>query len=297
MLPERAFQPRAGKFGSMTLEGGKGSSSAPSPDPQVGQAQKQLAQLSQDQWDYFTKNVAPQMLTQTQQQQDNANSQTAIANSTQQFNLDQAKQAYANYQAGALPAMQAIKSDADQYNQAGYQEQMAQQALGDVNASYDNAQKQQQMQQQAYGIDPTSGASVANNQSLGAQKALASASAMTQVRNAAAQLGLQKQANVYNMYAGLPAQANANTQIGLAAGNQGFSTGQAALGNYAALGSANNAAATTAMSGWNNVGNLGVGVTNAATNAWGAQQQANATSSAGLGQLFGTGIGAYAALA
>jgi hypothetical protein len=30
--------------------------------------------------------------------------------------------------------------------------------------------------------------------------------------------------------------------------------------------------------------------------AWGQQQQANATSSAGIGQMIGTGIGAYAAL-
>ena len=98
------------------------------------------------------------------------------------------------------------------------------------------------------------------------------------------------------MYAGLPAQANANTSLALGATGQGFAGGNAAIGNFATTGGALNSAAGAAGGMYNSMGQLGVGATNAAANMWGAQQQANAVSSAGLGQALGSGLGAYAAL-
>ena len=273
---------------------GKSSSSAPAADPNIGIAQKQMADLSKEQWDKFTTDIYPEMLKQSQDQEARANDQWNLTKDIATKNQGYADLAQQRYEQGAIPAMQALKSDADQYNQAGYQEQLAEGARADVSNSMDNQRQQQAMRQQAYGIDPTSGTAQFASNAMGANQALMEAQAANQTRQAAKDIGLQKQANVYNMYAGLPAQANANTGIALSSANQGFQTGQAALGNFNTTGAALNAGTNTAMTGWNNVGQLGVGATNAATNAYAANQQAGGMMASGLGSAIGSGVALWA---
>lgn len=292
MLPEQAFRPRPG--GGMTLEGGKGGGSAPAPDPNIGIAQREMSALAKEQWDKFTTDIYPEMLKQSQQQETRANEQWDVTKGISQFQLDQSKKAYERYEQGAIPAMQALKTDADKYNEAAYQEQLAQGARADVTTAMENQRQQQAMRQQAYGIDPTSGATQFASNAMGANQALMEAQAANQTRQAAKDIGLQKQANVYNMYAGLPAQGNANTTLALGSANQGFQTGQAALGNFGTTGGALNAGANTALSGWNNVGNLGVGLTNAQTQAYTASQQAGGMMASGLGSAIGSGVALWA---
>lgn len=257
-------------FGS--LFGGGGSADA---DPNIGIAQREMANLAKEEWNDFKTTIYPEMSRIAKQQDLRANDQWALDKETGQFQLAQAKKAYQRYEEGAIPAMENLRNDANQYNQAAYQEQLAQQAKGDIDTQYENQRQQNAMRQQAYGIDPTSGVAQGNAQSLGVQQALAGATAMTQVRQAAKDMGLQKQANVYNMYAGLPAQGNASTQLGLAAGQQGLNAGQTAFGNYGAMGNSLNGATQTAMSGWNSVGNLGVNKYNADINKANAEAQNN----------------------
>jgi hypothetical protein len=272
---------------------GKSSSSAPAADPNIGIAQREMSALAKDQWSKFTTDIYPEMLKQSQQQEARANEQWDLTKDITTKNQGYADLAQKRYEEGAIPAMQALKTDADKYNEAGYQEQLAQGARADITSAMENQRQQQAMRQQAYGIDPTSGATQFGSNAMGANQALMEAQAANQTRQAAKDVGLQKQANVYNMYAGLPAQANANTGIALGSANQGFQTGNSALNNFGATGSALNSGAQTAMSGWNNVGQLGVGATNAANQAWGVQQQANSAFSSGLGSAIGTGIGMY----
>ena len=269
---------------------GKSSSSAPAADPNIGIAQRELSALAKEQWSKFTTDIYPEMLAQSQKQEARADEQWSMTKGISEFQLDQSKKATQRYEEGAIPAMEKLKADADLYNQQAEQERLAQGARADVTAAMENQRGQQAMRQQAYGIDPTSGTAQFASNAMGANQALMEAQAANQTRQAAKDIGLQKQANVYNMYAGLPAQANASTGLALGAANQGFQTGQAALSNYGATGAALNAGAGTAMSGWNNVGQLGVGATQAANQAWAAQQQADATSSAGLGSALG-GLG------
>lgn len=269
---------------------GKSSSSAPAADPNIGIAQRELSALAKEQWSKFTTDIYPEMLAQSQKQEARADEQWSMTKGISEFQLDQSKKATQRYEEGAIPAMEKLKADADLYNQQAEQERLAQGARADVTAAMENQRGQQAMRQQAYGIDPTSGTAQFASNAMGANQALMEAQAANQTRQAAKDIGLQKQANVYNMYAGLPAQANASTGLALGAANQGFQTGQAALSNYGTTGAALNAGAGTAMSGWNNVGQLGVGATQAANQAWAAQQQADATSSAGLGSALG-GLG------
>lgn len=294
MLPELAFRPRGGrgKFsGGMTLEGGKGGGSAPTPDPNIGIAQKQLADLAQEQWSSFKTDIYPELLRQSKVAEQRANEQFAMTKEVTGFNLDQAKKAYARYEEGAVPAMETIRQDALKYNEPGYQEQLAGQALGDVKASFENQRQQQAMRNRAYGINPTAGASTAP--AMGAAEALAGAQASTQTRQAAKDIGLAKMGNVYNMYAGLPAQANASTGIALGASNQGIAGGKTAFDTTTSTGASLNAGASTSMQGWNQVGSLGVGKYNADVSAYNAEQQASGAFASGLGSALGSGAALY----
>lgn len=293
LLPERAFQPRGWK-GGMTLEGGKGGGGAPAADPNIGIAQREMAELSKEQWSKFTTDIYPELLRQSQSQEKRASEQWDIGKQVETQQLEQARKAYQRYEEGAVPAMEALRADAAQYNEAQYQEKLAQQAASDLSTQFANQRAQEAMRQRQYGIDPTSGVARTNAQSMGAQQALASAAATNQVRTAAHELGLQKQANVANMYSGLAAQGNASTQLGLGASAQGFGLGQQALGNFSQTGGALNAATQTANAGWGNVGSLGVQKYNADVGAYSAQQQSQGMFAQGLGSAIGSGIALYA---
>lgn len=292
LLPERAFQPRGWK-GGMTLEGGKGGS-APAPDPNIGIAQRELSQLAQEQWSTFMTDIYPEMVRQGQKQEVRADEQWAQDKKISDFNFDQAQSAYKRYEQGAIPAMERLKADADQYNSEAYQEQLAQQMRGDLDLQFDNQRQAEAMRRQAYGVDPTSGVAQSQMNANAVQQAAITAAAMNQTRQAAKDVGLQKQANVYNMYAGLPAQGNANTALTLNANQAGLAAGQTAFGNTAQLGSSLGGAAGTAMQGWSSVGQLGVGKYNADVSAYNAQQQAEGAMWGGLGSALGSGIGLYA---
>jgi hypothetical protein len=273
-LPERAFQPRGWK-GSMTLEGGFGAGSAPSPDPNIGIAQRQMADLSTEQWNTFKSDIYPKLTQLANSQEQRANEQWQQDKELSAFNLNQAKQAYQRYENTAIPALTALQSDANNYNSRDYQEELAHTALGDVNANFENQRQQEAMRERSYGIDPTSGAAIANNQSIGVTQALAGASAMNQVRQAAHDLGIQKQANVYSLAAGLPGQGNANMGLSLNANAAGFNVGQSALGNYGAVNANLGSAAGSSMQGWGNVANTGLGLYQGQLNAYNVQAQNN----------------------
>jgi hypothetical protein len=123
--------------------------------------------------------------------------------------------------------------------------------------------------------------------------AAAKAQAQNQTRMAARDIGLQKLANVYNAYAGMPAQGNAATSLALTATGQGTAAGQGIVSNIGGLSTSSNQAAQTSMGGWGQVGTLGVQKYNADVGAYAAQQQADAAGSGGFGSALG-GLGAAA---
>jgi hypothetical protein len=237
------------------------------------------------------------MLRQSQAQEARAQDQYDLTKGITQKQQGYADKDRARYEQGAIPAMEKLKADADVYNTGAEQERLASQSASDIGTGFDAQRQQMEMRQRSYGIDPTSGAAAGGARSMATQQALATAASSTQTRQAAKDIGLQKQANVYNMYAGLPAQGNASTGIALGASGQGFQGGQAALANFGNTGGALNSAANTALGGWNNVGQMGVSKYNADTSAANSQRQADAASSAGMGNLVGSGMMAYASYA
>ncbi len=273
---------------------GKSSSSAPEPDENIGIAQREMSSLAKEQWEKFTTDIYPEMLRQSKVQEERANQQFALTKDVTSTQLEQARKAYQRYEEGAVPAMEALRRDAEEYNLEANRERLALAAKADIATAMDAEQQNYERRQRAYGIDPTSGVTQFGGGALGINKALAEAQAMNQTRQAAKDIGLQKQANVYNMYAGLPAQGNASTGIALGATNQGLQGGQLTMSNLGTTGGALNAGAQTAMSGWNSVGQLGVSKYQADVSAYNAEQQAQGAFASGLGSAVGSGVGLYA---
>jgi hypothetical protein len=340
MLPERAFQPRGGvgKFSSgMTLEGGGkgGGGSAPAPDPNIGIAQRELSELAKQQWEMFQTDIYPELRREAQAQldsarkaDDRADRMAGLADREQALMREQfdyargvseeqrgfARQDRQRYEAGAIPAMERLRDDANLYNTEAEQERLAGLAMGDITSQFENQRQQLAMRNQAFGIDPTSGASMGMQNANSVLQAAAGAAAMNQTRQAARDIGLQKQANVYNMYAGLPAQAATASglglnamQVGNAASAQGFGAqgtafnaglgafgaGQQAFGNFGAMGSSLGNAANVSGGMFGNMGQLGVGKYNADVGAFRAQQEASASRAGGFGSMLGS-LGAAA---
>lgn len=283
-LPERAFQPRGWK-GSMTLEGGGGGGF----DSQAGAAQKQMSDIAQAQWDKFITELYPQMSAKIGAQdavlQDQANQNFGTASTA----LKRGNEAWDRYEKTSLPALQKLQEDADKYNEVGYQEHLAQQAQADVNTQFDNQRQAQAMRMQAYGIDPTSGVAQGAQNANSVQQAALTAAAMNQTRQAAHDLGLAKQANLYNAGNTLAGLSMNQTGLGLGAGAQGVSTLQQGVANTGMLAASLQGQAGAAVSGLGQAGGLAASMAN-------AQRMANAQTSAGFGSALGTGLGAYGAL-
>jgi len=235
-----------------------GGGTAPAPDPAIGQAQKQLADLSTEQWNTFKTDIYPTLLKQQEKADKRADEIWAQDKEISSFNLEQAKKSTERYEKTAIPAMEALKKDADLYNTAGYQEQMAGQAVGDIAAAEEIARQTGIQRDRSYGIDPTSGRSGLGFNANNVTAALAKAQAGTQTREAAKALGLQKQANVYSMAAGLPMQSLQQTGSAVNAGGAGIAAGESGMNATMKTSGASNAASGTAMQGWGQVGNLGV---------------------------------------
>lgn len=255
--------------------GWTGGGATPQADPNIGIAQKQLADLSTEQWNMFKTDIYPELIRQSKVAESRADEQWAMDKEISTFNLDQAKKSTQRYEETAIPALNKLKADADLYNTAGYQEQLAGQAIGDISSAQEVARQDQAMRDRAYGIDPTSGRSAGAANANNVQFALAKASAATQTREAAKQLGLQKQANIYSLTAGLPIQSLQQTGGAVNAGTAGTAATESGMNATLKTSGATNASTATAASGWGNVGSLGVGKYNADISRYSAEASSN----------------------
>lgn len=295
MLPERAFEKRGFGRGPATLEGGKGGGgSAPAPDPNIGLAQKKLAELSEQQYNDFKTIVWPEMLKQSQQQQANADAQTKIATETQAKQNAIAEEQYAKYKETYQPLQDQIVTEAKNYDTEANRERIAQGAMGDVTSQFGIAQQNNARQMASYGIDPTSGRYQGQMNQNDVMQAATGAAAATRARDAAVQLGWAKKMDAAGMASGQFGNQATATGLGLNAGGSAVNAGAAGMNATNALGAGLNAGYSGSMSGWGQVGQLGVSKYNTDVSAFNAQNQANATASAGWGSAIGAGIGAWA---
>ena len=298
-LPINAFSPRGGRSPfarGMTLEGGKGGGgSAPSPDPNIGIAQRQMAQIQQDYLEQFKSQIWPAMKAQAEKQDARADEQFALDKETQRFQTGIAKEQYQRYTDVYKPLQDKLINQAEGYNTEGNFQRQAALAMGDVKDQFTQQREQQNQQMRSYGINPNSGRYQGMNNAAGIMEAASSASAATKARNAAEQLGWAKSMDALALGSGVFGNQATSTGLALNAGNQALGAGQTTMANYGALGGASAQATGVANQGWGTIGQLGVSKYNADVNAYSAQQQANASNNAALGSTFGSlaGAGAY----
>jgi len=299
MLPERAFQKRGFGRAPATLEGGKGGGgSAPAADPNIGLAQQELAKISREYLESWKNDVWPAMKEATLKQETRADEQFALDKAMQEKQIAAADVAMKEYQEKGTPLREDIYKQAAEAGGEAEVNRQAALAMGDVKSQFGIQADANKRQMQSYGIDPTSGKFQSANRQAGVMEAATSAAAATKARDAATQLGWAKKMDAAALAQGQFGNQASSTGLALSAGNQALGAGQTTIGNYGAMGSSMAQANTGAMSGWGQVGQLGVQKYNADVNAYSAQQQANAQSSAGFGSAIGglAGIGMKYAL-
>lgn len=299
MLPENAFRSITGKhFGKlMTLEGGKGGSAPPPPDTNPGMIEN--AEAARD-VGKMQKDTATEYLNFAKQQYadnkgflaDIAQAEAEIMRTNQQRAED-----YAQYERDTFrPMEKELIGKAKAYNEDAMRERMAQQSAADTNAAFDGAKQQALRNLARYGINPNSGRFAALNAQIGTQQAGALAAGQNQARMQAEGLGYARMQDAVALGKGLAPNASTAYGIALQGGDSAAKTSQAGA-NY--MGNAYNQASNqlgNATQSFGTAGNIYGQEFNARMQGYNAQQQANAQSSAGFGQLLGTGIGVAAKL-
>lgn len=276
MLPANAFRPRCGRFGPITLEGGKGDS-APPPDPRLVAAQiKSMGIQDQSLQQMMSTNnrLAP-----LQQEQ----LQFGLDTSRVAYNQSQADRVYSLERRGLQTEMQdRIAAQANEFNQPGRMEQMADEANADVDAAFSNVRGQSKRAMARRGINLSSGRAAALDQSLDIDQASAKANAANRVRAAARQEGYALTDRANNALAGYATQASSLTGAGAGYGANGLGLANSGLaGLNSGWGQVNQGAASLGQ----NAGSM----YNTQLSAWQSGQNAKTESS---GQMGGAALGA-----
>ena len=275
--------------------GGKGGGSAPAPDPLIGQAALKNAQLGED-WLTFARDQFK--VGNIRQEELDALTESVIKQqmATQEDTNAWAREDRARTKTVFQPLQDEFINEARNYGSEERQAQAASEARADVVKAMDT-QRQSNMRQMArMGINPNSGRFQEQTRLDNLNTALASAGAQNAARTQVRDKGLALKADAINIGSGLPSSAASAYGLGLNAGNAATGNAVQANGNWRGNVGIMGQGMQGAMQGYANQGNILNSLYGNQVNAWAAQQQANATSAAGIGQLFGTGIGAYAAL-
>jgi len=254
-LPLLAFRSRAGKFGPMTLEGGKGK--APQADPRMGEAANRQLALAEKQYaDYNAPGGDKEWMRQT------ANDALAISRKT-----GESAQALSEYQLGtmkfnderykkvSIPFEDKLLKDVERFDSKDYKEGQVASAIADVELSTTKVADQAQRSQMRMGISPDSGRAAAMSTQLGMGKAAAMAFAANTTRRSADQVGLASKMQMYGGMKGLAGLGNANASLAQGAMGTGLNAGAAGQAAVGGSLNANNANYGSTISG------LGAGIT------------------------------------
>lgn len=254
-------------------------SSAPAPDPRLVDAQIESIGI---------QNQAIGRIL------DNADRMLPLQEEQMRFGLDASRQAFEQSQAdrewmlnrrGALSGLQdRLVQDASTFNTEARRQELAGEAMGDVNQAFDAARGQGLRTMSRMGINPNDGRMAAfNNQTSNAQ-ALAMATAANKVRQAARAEGMALTDRATNALAGYPAMGMQATAAGAGYGAAGLGLANQGL---AGMNSGYGMGAQAA-------GSMGAN----ASSMWGAQQGAyqhgQDQEAAGTGAAIGT-VGTIAA--
>ena len=360
-LDEDAFQ-TLGRRSGMRLYGGKGGGSAPAPDPLIGQAAMENAQLGKE-WLSFAKEqfavgnerqeitdaLTGRVVEQQLESQDKAAKRSdqqwsdynamyrpiermnmldalgaqnmtdeQVMELTNSQNTNELSRLQAEYDANiaainekhgqnSVDATTMIDAETKRFeaqkasisdvsNQVMAQRQAgrvaegnaASEAKADVVANYGQQKEMAARQMASMGVNPASGKFAGVTRAQDTNAALAAAGAQNNARQMVRQQGIALRADQANYGRGGSSVAAQQAGIGLNSGNSAVANNASANGNFyqnagiMSQGFQGNIGANTSA------GNMLNTLYGNQVQAWSAEQQANATSSAGIGSMIGT---------
>lgn len=237
-----------------------GKSSAPAPDPRMGQAALKQIELAERQFaDYqnndrpwmrdianqalglsrdsaslardqfgFSRDVANRQLGIADEQLGLTRSQVQRANALSDYQLELMKYNDDRYRNVAVPFEDQLLRDVNRFDSDAYKTGLITQAQADVGSAFDRAEQENFRTQMRRGVNPNSGAAAAMANQNSIAKATAMASAANKTRQAADQVGLSTKMQMYGGMKGLAGLGATNA--GLATGAMGAGTGAIGTG-------------------------------------------------------------------
>ena len=289
---------------------GKKSSSAPAVPAEVGIAMQKQAEIAEQQQKWYETEVYPWYKESTEKQnalqEQLVNSSMEDAEWWRNYIQEQTDKAnairdeyYDHWKNDYKPIEDQLISDAQKFNSDAYAEQQAQMAIGDVAAQYANQKQQTALNMSKYGIDPSSGQFMGQMNALSINQSAATAAASNAARQAAVQLGWDKNLQLANLgvqYAGITNNATSGVNQTAGTGQNGVNSSMGVASNASTqqLSNISGFAQTGLQSyqalsnAWGNYGNMAMDQYKGQLSAWQAQQQANASNASGAMGLVGT---------
>lgn len=173
----------------------------------------------------------------------------------------------------------------------------AAEAKADVVANYGQQKEMAERQMASMGVNPTSGKFAGVTRAQDTNAALAAAGAQNNARKMVRQQGIALRADQANYGRGGSSVAAQQAGIGLNSGNSAVANNASANGNFYQNAGIMNQGFQGNIGANTSTGNMLNTLYGNQVDAWAAEQQANATSSAGIGSMVGTlggaGITAY----
>ena len=286
-LDENAFQPR-GRYSGMCFYGkGGGGSSAPEPDPAIGRAAEANVELGK-QWLSFTREQFAEG-NKRQAATDELNTKVIEQQLDTQKQANQwAQEDRARTKSVFQPIEDEYIDTAKNYAGEGRQEEAAAEAKSAIQQNVEQ-QKQAGIRQMAsMGVSPDSGRFAGTNRAMDLNTALASAGAQNNARQIIRDKGLALKADAINLGKGLPSSTAAAYGIGLNSGNSAVANNASGNANFYANTGIMNAGFGGNINANNSAGSMLNTLYGNQLQGWAAQQQANATSAAGIGNFLGT---------
>ncbi|HJV52796.1 MAG TPA: hypothetical protein VJ652_15115 [Noviherbaspirillum sp.] len=288
-LDAGGFIPR-GRQGGMCYFG-KGGGDAPAPDPMIGIAAVKNAQTG-EQW----LNFAREQFKVGNERQKQTDALTTKVINQQLATQDQTNQWAQEDRARTKNVFQPMQDEfiqtAKTYDTPERQAQMAAEATADVQKAADTQRQVNTRSMAAMGINPASGRFAGVERATDLNTAIAGAGAANSARQMVRDKALALKADAINMGSGLPSSTAAAYGIGLNSGNSAVGNRSAANSSFYQNQGVMGQGFGGAMQGYANEGNILNNLYGNQLQAWQANNQANATSAAGIGSMVGTIAGA-----
>ncbi|WP_432475294.1 tail fiber domain-containing protein (plasmid) [Brucella anthropi] len=265
---------------------GKGSSSAPDPDPNIGKAALKQAETG-EQWLSFAKDQFA-ISNERQAELDALTkrvSELQIGLASDQANWS--REDRERYDKVFKPLQDEYLKEVEEYGSEDKQTEAAAEARADVQQAAQTAKDANARNAASMGLDPTSGRYQGMERATDMGYALAEAGAANTARQNVRDKALALKADAINLGNGLPAQALSGAGGSVGAGAAATGAMQTANNQYLASTGIMGQGFQGAMSGYAGQANTLNNLYSNQLDAWKAEQQVAATSAAGLGKAIG----------